>query len=96
VIYVPCTDGLHALRVSGNSFSEIWHAGLPWAGPPILSGGVLWTIDTDAVLHGYAADSGAPVTNVDLGSVTHFATPAAGGGRLFAPADTRVVAFGGI
>jgi outer membrane protein assembly factor BamB len=95
VIYVPCSDGIHALRISGNSFSEIWNAG-SFVGPPIVSGGVVWTIDGDATLHGYAAGSGASVATVALGSVTHFPTPAAGGGRLFAPADTRVVAFGGV
>jgi hypothetical protein len=95
LVYVPCTNGLYALRVNGNSFSAAWHAGSS-AGPPIVSGGVVWTIDSGATLHGYAADTGNPVASVDLGSVTHFATPAAGGGRLFAPADTQVVAFAGV
>lgn len=94
-VYVPCTDGLHALRISGNTFISAWHAGSS-AGPPIVSGGVVWTIDSGAKLHGYAPDSGAPLITVDLASVTHFPTPAAGGGRLFAPADTRVVAFAGV
>jgi outer membrane protein assembly factor BamB len=95
VMYVPCSDGIHALRISGNSFSEIWNVG-SFVGPPIVSGGVVWTIDGDATLHGYSAASGASVATVGLGSVTHFPTPSAGGGRLFAPADTRVVAFGGV
>jgi outer membrane protein assembly factor BamB len=95
VVYVPCTDGLHALRVSGNSFSESWRAGSS-AGPPILAGGVVWSIDNGAVLHGYSPTTGGEVANVDLGAVTHFPTPAAGGGRLFAPADSQVIAFAGI
>ena len=95
VVYVPCTDGLHALRVSGNSFSEVWHAGSS-AGPPILAGGVVWSIDNGAILHGYSAGSGGEVANVDLGAVTHFPTPAAGGGRLFAPAGSQLIAFGGV
>lgn len=95
LVYVPCTGGLYALRVNGNSFSTAWHAGAS-AGPPIVAGGVVWTIDDGATLHGYAADTGSPVASVDLGSVTHFPTPAAGGGRLFAPADNQVVAFAGV
>jgi outer membrane protein assembly factor BamB len=95
-VYVPCTNGLYALRVNGNSFSEAWHAGSSSAGPPIVSGGVVWSIDQNATLHGYAPDSGNEVTSVDLGSVTHFPTPVAGGGRLFAPADTQVIAFAGV
>jgi outer membrane protein assembly factor BamB len=93
-VYVPCSNGLYALPVSGNSFSVAWHANS--SGPPIVAGGVVWSIDSGAVLHGYAPDTGAPVASVDLGSVTHFPTPAAGGGRLFAPADTQVVAFAGV
>ena len=95
IVYVPCINGLHALRVSGNSFSEVWHTGTS-AGPPILSGGIVWSIDNDAVLHGYSPTNGGPVANVDLGSVTHFPTPAAGGGRLFVPADSQVIAFAGV
>jgi hypothetical protein len=95
LVYVPCTNGLSAVRANGSSFSAAWHAGSS-AGPPIVAGGVVWTIDTGATLHGYAADSGNEVASADLGSVTHFATPAAGGGRLFAPANTQVIAFAGV
>lgn len=95
MVYVPCTDGLHALRVSGDSFNAVWHAGSS-AGPPIVAGGLVWSIDSGATLHGYAPDSGNSAVSVDLGSATHFATPAAGGGRLFAPADDQVVAFAGL
>ncbi len=95
LVYVPCSNGLYALRVSGNSFSQAWKQGSS-AWPPIVAGGVVWSIDDGGTLHGYAADSGAPVVSVGLGSVTHFATPAAGGGRLFAPADRQVVAFAGV
>jgi outer membrane protein assembly factor BamB len=93
-VYVPCSSGLYALSVAGNSFSAAWQAGS--SGPPIVAGGVVWSIDDEAVLHGYAPDTGASVVSVGLGSVTHFPTPAAGGGRLFAPADTQVVAFAGV
>src|SRR3954447_13390020 len=95
LVFVPCIDGLRALRVSGNSFSSAWQAGSS-PGPPIVSGGVVWTIDQGGSLHGYAPGTGSEVASADLGSVTHFATPAAGGGRLFAPADTQVIAFHGV
>jgi outer membrane protein assembly factor BamB len=93
-IYVPC-DGIYALRIDGNSFTPAWRTGAS-AGPPIISGGIVWTIDTGGTLQGLAPDTGTPVVSVALGSVTHFATPAAGGGRLFAPADTQVIAFAGV
>ena len=96
LLFVPCTDGLHALRVSGNSFTEVWHAGTQLAGPPIVAGGVVWSIDDSATLNGYAPDSGIAVEHVALGSVTHFPTASAGGGRLFAPAGSQVIAFAGV
>jgi outer membrane protein assembly factor BamB len=95
LLFVPCTDGLRALRISGNSFTDAWQTS-SGTNPPVVSGGVVWTIDTGGTLHGYAAGTGSEVAAADLGSVTHFATPAAGGGRLFAPADTQVIAFAGV
>jgi hypothetical protein len=97
LLFVPCTDGLVALRVNGNSFSTAWRSNSLNAGPPIIAGGVVWAIDIDSgALTGYAPDTGHVVANESLGSVTHFATPSAGGGRLFAPAASQVVAFAGV
>ncbi|MGA9372033.1 MAG: PQQ-binding-like beta-propeller repeat protein [Solirubrobacterales bacterium] len=95
VVYVPCTSGLYALRVNGNSFSTAWKAGGS-AGAPILAGGAVWTID-DATLHAYSPATGSPIASFDLGSqTTHFPSPAAGAGRLFAPAGSQLVAFAGV
>jgi outer membrane protein assembly factor BamB len=94
-IYVPCTDALVALRLDGDSFSVAWKAGSS-AGAPIVAGGAVWTIDDDGTLHAYAPDSGNELASFEIGSVTHFPSPGAGGGRLFAPAQSRVVAFAGV
>jgi PQQ-like domain len=94
-IFVPCTDGLVALRLDGNSFSVAWKAGSS-AGSPIVSGGAVWTIDQGGTLHAYAPDSGSELASFPIGSVTHFPSPGAGGGRLFAPAESRLVAFAGV
>jgi outer membrane protein assembly factor BamB len=97
MLFVPCTDGLVALRMNGNSFTTAWRSDSFNAGPPILAGGAVWTIDIDSsTLMALAPDSGRVLATQSLGSVTHFATPSAGGGRLFAPADNQVIAFGGI
>src|SRR3954453_7649536 len=37
LLFVPCTDGLVALRVNGNSFSTAWRSGSFNAGPPIVA-----------------------------------------------------------
>jgi outer membrane protein assembly factor BamB len=94
-VYVPCTDGLAALRLNGSSFSVAWRAGSS-AGAPIVSGGAVWTIDQGGTLHAYTLDSGKELASLPVGSVTHFPSPGAGGGRLFAPAESQVVAFAGV
>ena len=97
LLFVPCTDGLAALRVTGSSFSTVWKSASFSAGPPIVAGGAVWSIDTGSgTLTGFAPDSGRIVATESLGPVTHFATPSAGGGRLFAPASSQVVAFAGV
>src|SRR5262249_11199744 len=94
-VYVPCTDGLAALRMSGTGFTVAWRAG-PSAGAPIVSGGAVWSIDQGGALHAYAPDTGHELASLPVGSVTHFPSPGAGSGRLFAPALSQVVAFAGI
>ena len=94
-IYVPCSDGLVALRLGGNGFAVAWEKGSD-AGAPIVAGGAVWSIDGGGALHAYAPDSGAELASFDVGSVTHFPSPGAGGGRLFVPAESQVVAFAGV
>ncbi len=95
VVYVPCTDGLAAVRISGRHFAVAWRGGPD--GPPIVAGGAVWSIETGSgTLEARAPGSGHPLASAGLGPVTHFATPSAGGGRLFAPAEDRIVAFAGV
>src|SRR5438270_799727 len=57
LVYVPCTDGLVALRVSGGHFAVAWRGGPD--GPPIVAGGAVWSIDTgNGTLEALAAGSG--------------------------------------
>jgi outer membrane protein assembly factor BamB len=97
LVFVPCTDGLVALQMNGNSFGTAWRSSSFFAGPPIVAGGAVWSIDTGSgTLNAFAPDSGRIIATESLGPVTHFATPSAGGGRLFAPASSQVVAFAGV
>jgi outer membrane protein assembly factor BamB len=95
-VYVPCTNGLVALNVNTGtspSFTFTWQ-GLGGE-PPIVAGGVVWTIDRTGILYGLDPATGATRYNLPLISATaHFATPSAGGGRIFVGAGTHVQAFG--
>ena len=84
-VYVPCPEGIKALRLGpGPSFSPAWSGPSFQPGAPILSGGVLWTIDVGGgVLYGLNPATGASLFTASVGTQTHFSTPSAGLGRIF-------------
>jgi hypothetical protein len=86
-VYVPCTDGLRAVRIdSTGRLHVLWHAGSGVTGSPIVGGGRVWALDTAAGrLHGLDRASGADRGSVSVGGVSRFATPAAYGRLLYVP-----------
>jgi hypothetical protein len=103
-IYVPCVDGIRALAYeeAGRSFSERWHGPADANGPPIVSSGSVWVIDTGPFLKGggeklYGLDpeTGEPRYTLTLPSpvVDHFASPSAAGDRLFVATGSSVTAY---
>lgn len=91
MLYVPCTDGLVALRVSPTTFTVGWRAPGFFAGPPIVAGGAVWTIGRDGTLYALDPTNGNVRARVRLGSVNHFVTPAASGANLVVPAARQVI-----
>ncbi len=98
LLYVPCTDGLRALRIDSRpSFSVAWQ-GPRFRGEasPIVAANTVWAIDNRAGrLYALDAGTGRLRFQEDLGRAEHFATPTVSGRRLFVPADHRVIAFTG-
>jgi outer membrane protein assembly factor BamB len=87
-IYVPCTDGLVAVTVAedGRSFFERWRSASFDAGPPIVAGGIAWTVDLSVgALVGLEESNGDEVVRLALPSVSHFASPSSVDGCLFVP-----------
>ena len=76
IVYVPCTDGLRAVRVTATSLTTLWHADPP--GTPVVGGGVVIAPDQSAgVLYALDPATGAVKAKVALGdSTTRFAAPA--------------------
>ena len=94
MVFVPCTDGLHALSVTDSSFRVLWKSADFPSGPPVVTGGVVWSLDTsNGTLRGYAVSSGASLFRFGTGDVTRFTTPSAGDGRVFVAAGSAVFAF---
>jgi len=93
-LFVPCTNGLVELKIAGGNFTTVWQTRGFNAGPPIVTGGVVWTVDTtSATLLGYNVSSGNQLYSFPLGSVEHFTSPAAGGDRVFVAAADVVMSF---
>jgi outer membrane protein assembly factor BamB len=94
VIFVPCSDGLVKLKLTTNSFQIAWQKSGFNAGPPVITGNEVWTVDTaSGTLLGFNLNNGLPDYAFHIGATTRFETPAVGEGRLFVAAGARVVAF---
>ncbi len=98
VIYVPCSDGLHALSLNASapSFAPApgWTVPASAIGPPIIAGGLVWDAGwTTGQLFGLDPTTGAVKFSSNLGTFDHFSTPSAGDGRLFVANGDKMTAF---
>src|SRR5262249_57243829 len=82
MLFVPCRDGLVALRIDRSRFSVAWRAAGS-DGSPIVTGDTVWAMDlSGGQLHGYRASDGQELASVPTGRAANFATPAAGNGLV--------------
>ncbi len=97
VVYVPCGNGLEAVQTGASppSLTPLWTDPSSTPGPPIIAGGLVWSID-GATLKGINPSNGTTVQTMSIGSqANHFPTPAVGDGLLLAPSSNQVHAFSG-
>ena len=87
VVYLPCTDGVRAVRVDGAGHLHVrWHASGSITGSPVIGGGRVWALDTGAgVLHALDPATGQSLGQVDVGVANRFATPALYGADVIVP-----------
>jgi len=95
VVYVPCTDGLRAVRINADAtMTVLWHTSANITGSPVIGGGRLWALDTVAGrLHVLNPSTGADQLSLPVGPVTRFATPALYGNAVFVGTTTGIRAF---
>ncbi len=94
-VYLPCQSGPVAVQVSESpaAIRLLWSSSVG-GGPPIVAGGLVWTIGSNGTLYGLNPSSGATQEQATVGTpANHFPTPSVGAGLLLAPAANRVVAF---
>jgi hypothetical protein len=94
-IYVPCADGIRAVKLlPGPDFTVAWHTPASANGPPIVALGLVWSLDTNnGILYGLDPSNGTVRFQAAVGAVQHFATPTAAGDLLLVPTATGVQAF---
>jgi hypothetical protein len=100
-VYVSCRDGgVHAVRIDATGRpSVVWQAGGAAAaatGSPVLGGGALWVVDSDAgILYALDQGTGAVRQQMDIGAAPHFASPTLAGGNAYVGTLSGVVAVSG-
>jgi hypothetical protein len=93
--YLPCTDGIRKITVSGNTVRLGWKASSGITGSPVVGGGVVWTINPRAgVLYALNESNGAVRTSLKVGAMTRFMTPALSGTLALVGTTTGIVAVG--
>jgi outer membrane protein assembly factor BamB len=97
VVYVPCDNGIEAVHTSSSppGMAKQWSAASGAAGPPIVAGGLVWSIG-GGNLDGINPANGSTAQQLTIGGeANHFPTPSVGDGLLLAPTTDQVVAFSG-
>jgi outer membrane protein assembly factor BamB len=94
-VYLPCLSGIIAVQATSSppALHLLWSSGTG-GGPPIVAGGLVWTIGQNGVLYGLDQATGQVRQQVTIGApANHFPTPSVADGLLLAPTADRVVAF---
>jgi outer membrane protein assembly factor BamB len=102
-LYAACSAGLRALSVGagtppGLAAKAGFSAPSGATGPPMIAGGLVWATNYGSgTLYGLDPASGATRSHLSIPEtgteVNHFASPSAGGGRLFVGSGDQVTAF---
>jgi len=95
--YLPCLSGVLAIRISLSppSIAILWQTSTGSGGPPIVAGGLVWTISQSGHLYALNPATGSAIEDLPIGPVAnHFPTPAVADGLVLAPTADRVIAFG--
>ncbi len=94
-VFLPCLSGPVAVAVTTApaAVHVLWRAGAG-GGPPVVAGGLVWSLGRDGSLVGLDAATGRLLQRAQVEvPANHFPTPSAGDGLLLVPGADRVTAF---
>lgn len=97
VVFVPCTDGVMAVRIGpAGAMHILWQAPSAVTGSPVVGGGQVWSLDpAGGRLYALGVNYGVQHASIAVGAATRFATPALSGRRILIGTTTglTVVAY---
>ncbi|MCO6006125.1 PQQ-binding-like beta-propeller repeat protein [Actinoallomurus purpureus] len=93
-VFLPCENGLQRVDVTGGGeLRRVWTAPANVKGSPVVGGGAVWTLDSEAgVLHALSQSDGRSLGSRRVGSVTRFASPTLAGSLVLVPTTHGVTA----
>jgi hypothetical protein len=95
IVYLPCLSGIIAVKVTSSppALHLLWSSGIG-GGPPIVAGGLVWTIGQNGRLYGLDPATGKIRQQAAIGApANHFPTPGIGAGLMLAASARNVIAF---
>jgi polyvinyl alcohol dehydrogenase (cytochrome) len=95
IVYLPCLSGIIAVQATSSppSLHLLWSSGVG-GGPPIMVGGMVWTIGQNGRLYGLDPATGKIRQQAAIGApANHFPTPGIGAGLMLAASAQNVIAF---
>jgi outer membrane protein assembly factor BamB len=91
--FLPCQNGVQRVDVSGGRLRRAWTAPSSVIGSPVVGGGAVWALDTDAGdLHALSESTGRTIASRRVGAVTRFASPTLAGSLVLVPTTQGVTA----
>jgi outer membrane protein assembly factor BamB len=94
-VYLPCENGVMAVATDAKTLKlrVLWQTPTGAGGPPILAGGLVWTISSGN-LFALSPRTGKAVERFSInGAATDFPTPSFGDGHLLAISNDQVYGF---
>jgi outer membrane protein assembly factor BamB len=94
-VYLPCLSGIIAVKVTSSppALHLLWSSGTG-GGPPIVAGGLVWTIGQNGRLYGLDPATGKIRQQAAIGApANHFPTPGIGADLMLAASARNVIAF---
>jgi polyvinyl alcohol dehydrogenase (cytochrome) len=94
-LFVPCSNGIHAVPVTSSPPVASWTTSSGAHNSPIVAGGLVWSMGGGNI-YALNAATGAAVQQFAIGgSASHFPSPAAADGLVLAPSSDQIHAFAG-